>query len=436
MRTYGVRTNNFTESENSRLRGNTSRNSHPLRFLQRIAHQWADVIQRLHKEFGSENILNCRIFLSNTLLEDHDEIRHASKKCVIDEKNMGAAMTTVTTKGRGRECESSNFVSLTQRSCRPCGEWDRLQKPCIHAMALWTKLYVKQKSGQDMIHDLYGDVWLCKSMVSAFNTPDFTFGAYIPHEDELNIPASSDPDWMDPPPTSKAKKSGPKQGRIENNGLHDNGSRVGSKRHGKPRLVGDRFNASGSPLKRERYESSVGDEDQRNEAAKRQRFINCSHCHQTGHNIRSCRAKRAGGTGSDRQQPIRAYLIEDDLIHNKVKNQCPAAGTCRFLQQVWVGTTEDQWSDTFKEYGQMIDMRSNDWKGLEHNRMIEGNVVEAYLQLIAIRARSVSTDRSPPVMVMSSYFFQMWRQDKVRTWIRFRDGWLTHCFVLLIRRKC
>lgn len=197
--------------------------------------------------------------------------------------------------------------------------------------------------------------------------------------------------------------------------MHDNGSRVGSRRHGKPRLVGDSLNASGSPLKRERYECSVGDEGQRHETAKQQRIITCSQCHQTGHNIRSCLARKAGEAGSSRQQPIRAYLIEDDVIHNKANNQCVATGTvpCRFLQQVWVGTTRDQWSATFKEYGRLIDIRSNDWKGLEHNRMIEGNVVEAYLQLIAIRARCDSADRNPPVMVLSSYFFQMWRQDKV-----------------------
>mmetsp|Transcript_2726 Transcript_2726/g.9145 ORF Transcript_2726/g.9145 Transcript_2726/m.9145 type:complete len:82 (-) Transcript_2726:449-694(-) len=81
-------------------------------------------------------------------------------------------------------------------------------------------------------------------------------------------------------------------------------------------------------------------------------------------------------------------------------------------------------------------MRSNDWKGLEHNRMIEGNVVEAYLQLIAIRARRDSADGNPPVLVLSSYFFQLWKEDKVTTWVSFRDRLLTHCVMYLIRCKC
>mmetsp|Transcript_2719 Transcript_2719/g.9109 ORF Transcript_2719/g.9109 Transcript_2719/m.9109 type:complete len:212 (-) Transcript_2719:32-667(-) len=67
-------------------------------------------------------------------------------------------------------------------------------------------------------------------------------------------------------------------------------------------------------------------------------------------------------------------------------------------------------------------MRSNDWKGLEHNRMIEGNVVEAYLQLIAIRARRDSADGNPPVLVLSSYFFQLWKEDKMQVLNRWNQS--------------
>ena len=430
IRTYGVRCNNNTESENARLRHNLSRSSDPLRFFQILAERWMEILQKLYHTHNPPPGQEPSLFLCKKVLQEHEKACTASTRCVVSDTVGNEGVTTVTVR-TAQSNKVMSIVSLGKRQCRPCWQWEQTGRACMHAIAVYNKIHKGKTSGKELITSLYDKIWLGDTMHAAFQHEDFEIGQSIPHQDDIRFPRNDDTK-LDPPPC-KAKRAGRPKGRIPNKGLSE------KKRHG-------------SSKKSSLPASSMTDDDIANTNGhsdpppKRQRC--CGNCGEVGHNKRTCKKI---DTGNNEAQEENAPHVANhnpstgvDFLNAELNVQ-EAAGMsqdseegedlgepgpsnlsrrldtnvrCEYLKR-WIGT--EQYSrKVVMEYitqkrGFVISqstLSNEDVRVLQHGEWVRDEAINAFLQLLIIREMEYRRMRGAQAedgegnnFIVSTFFF-------------------------------
>ncbi|EKX54489.1 hypothetical protein GUITHDRAFT_132208 [Guillardia theta CCMP2712] len=259
IRTYGIRSNNVSESENSRLRGMLATNDHPLGFLQKV---------------------------------------------------------------NGRPCQHAiaAFQAYNQRLAKP---------------------------HEDMVRQLYDDIWLTDTFLDAvLHSGTFRIG-YSPHNDDVPRPQHTDKSYL--PPPSKAPCPGSLPGRIPSHG--EKGKKISKRQGSKRKRVHDckqviLRNEEGTI--RLHGEAVPGFVDGKFYTVKGNLKKTCKICKAIGHNKRSCTSDTAdipceSHVSSRTQKNLRASGTSVGVQTDAEENQITAGNDgmpkvqCAYLREIFIG---------------------------------------------------------------------------------------------------
>ena len=409
IRTYGIRSNNVSESENSRLRGMLARNDHPLGFLQKVTCAWvtclndmrnlANEISRRRNELPAS--IYTDMFISDAVNEEHvifqTQARHLYATSVSD--------TVVILAGKRNQESSDCHVDLSKKTCSLCCLWQVNGRPCQHAIAAFQAYNQRlAKPHEDMVRQLYDDIWLTDTFLDAvLHSGTFRIG-YSPHNDDVPRPQHTDKSYL--PPPSKAPCPGSLPGRIPSHG--EKGKKISKRQGSKRKRVHDckqviLRNEEGTI--RLHGEAVPGFVDGKFYTVKGNLKKTCKICKAIGHNKRSCTSDTAdipceSHVSSRTQKNLRASGTSVGVQTDAEENQIPAGndgmpkGQCAYLREIFIGldtVVVNQVKNMVSLGTHMIsqsDITSEDLDAVRNGGWLKGDIIDAFLCVIQARKAS------------------------------------------------
>mmetsp|Transcript_13484 Transcript_13484/g.46924 ORF Transcript_13484/g.46924 Transcript_13484/m.46924 type:complete len:294 (+) Transcript_13484:505-1386(+) len=156
VRTYGIKSNIQAETGDKKLSSSLATKRNPLEFFESLGDFWMEC---LGKALSRKILLQeqDKFIVSDQVRKEFFQDWEACKLVSITNA-VGNDLFTVEGRSPTGGVEV-NSVSLSQRSCFPCGQWQTTGRPCKHVIAVWLHLNPQQGSRQ-AIESLFDACWL------------------------------------------------------------------------------------------------------------------------------------------------------------------------------------------------------------------------------------------------------------------------------------